>query len=81
VDLEYGDVDAIEGIPSVAEVLNADDAEIIEDEIDTCDDGTFEHRFLFAPEGEVRIRFRRFGFSATPVGTRDFERTEVTFDD
>jgi hypothetical protein len=80
IDLEYGGLEVLDGIPSVAEVLNADDAEIVHDEIDVLDGPRFEHRLLFAPEGEVRIRFRQFSFTVTPAATRHFVRDGVKAD-
>lgn len=79
VDLEYGDIQILEGNPSAAVVLNSDDGEIIQDEIDLINEGVYEHRLLFAPDGELLIRFRRFKFGVTSVRSRSFERSRPVF--
>lgn len=76
---EYREVELLDGIPSVAEVLNAPDAEIIESEAGIAEATLFEHRILFAPSGELRVRFRSFSFRITPVEGRDFETEMPAF--
>ncbi|HYO79410.1 MAG TPA: hypothetical protein VE010_23290 [Thermoanaerobaculia bacterium] len=75
VDLEYRQVEELRGLPSVEAVLDDANAEIIAHEVDVLPDGSLEHRFLFAPEGEIRIHFRAFGFTVAPVASRESERS------
>jgi hypothetical protein len=63
IDIVYGGVDVLDGTPSTNAVLSSD-AEILQDEVDLSGEDIFEHRFLFAPEGELRIQFRSFEFTA-----------------
>jgi hypothetical protein len=80
VDLRYDSVESLDGIPSVSDVLNSN-AEIVEDEIDINSQGLMEHRLIFAPDGEIVIRFRKFAFLVTPVENREFERPHKIFVD
>jgi hypothetical protein len=83
VDLNYQGVVALEGIPSVAGVLNQRDAEIVRDEVDVASStaNSFEHRFLIAPAGELLIRFHDFDFAVTSVARREFKRGNPVFID
>jgi hypothetical protein len=82
VDLDYRGVETIDGLPSAAAVLSRADGEIIRDEIDVASPSAcFEHRFLFAPEGELLLRFHDFDFVATTVDGREFKRDEPPFVD
>ncbi|MCC6466264.1 MAG: hypothetical protein IT463_13075 [Planctomycetes bacterium] len=40
------------------------------DEVDLAPEGRVEHRILFAPDGEIAIRFRGFDFVAEPAKGR-----------
>lgn len=81
--LRYLRVSRLDGVPSPASVLAADGAEIVQDEVDVSDTGDeFEHRLLFAPEGELGITFGGFEFDVAPAHDRSLNRGEpaVVFD-
>ena len=82
VDLTYEGVEALEGVPSIRRVLNRSDVEVVRDEVDVASppDG-FEHRLLFAPEGEILVRFKNFDFVVTPAASREFKRHDPVFID
>jgi hypothetical protein len=77
--LLYGDVVAVLGHPSVKDIINNELPEIVEDEIDVGDLGVFEHRLLFASDGELVIQFRSFAFSSLPTADREFARETPAF--
>jgi hypothetical protein len=79
VTLLYGDVVAVFGRPSVNDIINDEFPEIVEDEIDIVDLGLFEHRLLFASDGELVVQFRSFDFSSFPVEDREFARETPAF--
>jgi hypothetical protein len=77
--LLYGDVVALRGRPSVNDIIDDELPEIVEDEVDVAVLRVFEHRLLFASEGELVIQFRDFDFSSVPAADRDFARETPVF--
>jgi hypothetical protein len=77
--LFYGGVVAVVGRPSVMDIIDDELPEIIEDEIDIVDLGVFEHRLLFASNGEIMIQFRNFDFLSFPATDREFTRETPAF--
>lgn len=67
------------GRPGVIDIIEDELPEIVEDEIDVIDLGVFEHRLLFASEGELVVQFRNFDFSSFPAAGREFARETPAF--
>jgi hypothetical protein len=70
VVITYTQVLAVDGAPSVQAILKAADLEIIQDEVDLIPPGVAEHRFLFSPDGELRVRFMDIDYIISPAANR-----------
>lgn len=67
-DLHYEGAQVIGGVTDeLVRVVNAPDAEVLDEEVDVVEESLFEHRLLLWPKGDFAIRFSGFSFAQDEI--------------
>ncbi len=75
IDLEYGNVEITpDFVSTLRELADHPDAEVLYDEVDLSEGPAILHRLLFAPHGEIELRFRELAIRVERRTEREVER-------